>query len=304
MQTAIDQFQHPDPTLAARADAVALGRKPKAPKKTAHLNPSQITTLVLNGTTIAGLARDTSYKLALAGYHTVQLPSTVLADAPSQTYYSTNIYYDAVQPNAKQAATQLKVAFGPHAIIEPLPAAIAAISQQAGNPLTVVTVGASFGGELVNPAQHIVQTPVHTPPVVRTDPGTTLYSLQQVVKQVPFKVMLPTVVESSSRLTSLTPVRVFPVAPHKRELAITYVRGNTYWQVIETNWTDAPILRHTTGHYTIGGRKYDLFTNGGTIHMVVLREGNVGYWVINTLRDELSNETMLAIAKGLHPLPK
>jgi len=42
-------------------------------------------------------------KLALAGYHTVQLPSTTLADAPSQAYYTTNVYYDAVQPNAKQA---------------------------------------------------------------------------------------------------------------------------------------------------------------------------------------------------------
>jgi hypothetical protein len=36
--------------------------------------------------------------------------------------------------------------------------------------------------------------------------------------------------------------------------------------------------------------------------MVVLREGRGTYWVLNTLRDELSNETMLAIAKGLRPL--
>jgi hypothetical protein len=38
--------------------------------------------------------------------------------------------------------------------------------------------------------------------------------------------------------------------------------------------------------------------------MVVLRRGNATYWVVNTLRDELSNETMLAIAKGLVPLRK
>jgi hypothetical protein len=36
--------------------------------------------------------------------------------------------------------------------------------------------------------------------------------------------------------------------------------------------------------------------------MVVLREGGATYWVVNTLLDELSNETMLAIAKGLKPL--
>ncbi len=36
--------------------------------------------------------------------------------------------------------------------------------------------------------------------------------------------------------------------------------------------------------------------------MVVLRVGEMSYWVVNTLLDSLSNETMIAIAKGLHPL--
>jgi hypothetical protein len=36
--------------------------------------------------------------------------------------------------------------------------------------------------------------------------------------------------------------------------------------------------------------------------MVVLREHGSTYWVVNTLLDSLSNETMLAIAKGLRPL--
>jgi hypothetical protein len=36
--------------------------------------------------------------------------------------------------------------------------------------------------------------------------------------------------------------------------------------------------------------------------MVVLNTPKADYWVINTLLDRLSNETMLAIAKGLKPL--
>jgi hypothetical protein len=36
--------------------------------------------------------------------------------------------------------------------------------------------------------------------------------------------------------------------------------------------------------------------------MVVLRTPKAQYWVVNTLLDQLSNETMLAIAKGLRPL--
>jgi hypothetical protein len=38
--------------------------------------------------------------------------------------------------------------------------------------------------------------------------------------------------------------------------------------------------------------------------MIVLRERGATYWVVNTLLDSLSNETMIAIARGLRPLPK
>jgi hypothetical protein len=38
--------------------------------------------------------------------------------------------------------------------------------------------------------------------------------------------------------------------------------------------------------------------------MVVLRENGATYWVVNTILDSLSNETMLAIARSLRPLPK
>ena len=100
IQTAVTSFENPDVTQAARSTDAALGRKAKLPKGP-PLKSSQISTVVLNGTAIPGLARDTSYKLSVAGFHTVQLPANVLADAPSQGYYGTTVYYDAVQANAQ-----------------------------------------------------------------------------------------------------------------------------------------------------------------------------------------------------------
>ena len=38
--------------------------------------------------------------------------------------------------------------------------------------------------------------------------------------------------------------------------------------------------------------------------MVVLRRRGATYWVVNTVLDRLSNETMLAIAKGLNHFHK
>ena len=66
IQTAVTSFTHPDVSLPDRAGSVAAGIKPKQLKQP-KLKRAAITTLVLNGTTQAGLARDTSYKLGLAG---------------------------------------------------------------------------------------------------------------------------------------------------------------------------------------------------------------------------------------------
>jgi hypothetical protein len=71
-----------------------------------------------------------------------------------------------------------------------------------------------------------------------------------------------------------------------------------------TRWADAPALADKSISQRIGGRDYDLYYTGSKLHMVVLRSGGATYWVTNTLLDSLSNETMLAIARGLRPLPR
>jgi hypothetical protein len=303
VQAAVDKFMHPDVTLPARANAVALGQKPKAPK-TPDLAPAQITTLVLNGTTIAGLARDTAYKLAVAGFHTTSLPPTVHADTPTPSYSSNYVYYDAVQPRSKQAAQQLATVMGPNTKLAAMPPELASYAQQASNPLTVVVVGTAFGGTLVDPQANIVDVPKRQPPATRSDPSVTENMLRAVRSQVAFRIMVPTIIHSGSKLAQLEPLRVFRPYPHKKELVATFVTGadNVYWQIIQTDWTTAPILRNPTRKVTLQGEKYELYTNAIHIHMVILRRANTSYWVVNTLRDELSNETMLAIAKGLQPL--
>ena len=50
------------------------------------------------------------------------------------------------------------------------------------------------------------------------------------------------------------------------------------------------------------GRRLELHYSGPKLRMVVVRRGKATYWVTNTLVNGLSNETMIAIAKGLRPL--
>jgi len=304
---AAEDFLNPDVTLSSRANAQALGIKPKPTKTAAQLLPSQVTTLVLNGTTQAGLALNTSFELAQAGFQTVHLPTTVPADAPQQDYADSYVYYDPVQPNAKEAAQTVQRALGLSTTkVAPLAPEIASFAQQAGNPLTVAVIGSGFAGKVSDPTTHVQAPPEKQAP--RVSPFDARPALSAANVKVPFPVYVPRVIASGGNLASLDPIRVFKPAKHHHELVMTFytAAGNVYYQVIETDWNDAPILRSPTGKYRDPktGRKFDLYTTSGNIHLIAYRHNGASYWVFNTLRDELSNETMLAIARGLQPLAK
>ncbi|MGH3049054.1 MAG: LCP family protein [Gaiellaceae bacterium] len=299
----VQSFLHPDVTEATRATDQALGIKPKT-KKVHALKPAQISTLVLNGGNIAGRAANTTYLLSKLGYATHQLPPTLRANAPTQTF-GTTIYFDPVQANAKQAATQLQVLFGQHVRIAPFSASIASLAQAAGDPLTVVAFGTAWDGTLTPPPAP-AETPAAQPPSVADGVSVTQYQLQQVASKVPFRILMPGEVAAGSRLASDEGVRPYRPLGDQHALAMTFSMPNgiTYWQIEESTWNSAPILAKPTGKRTLDGRRFDLYTTDGHIHMVVLRTPKVSYWVVNSLRDELSNETMLAIAKSLRPLGK
>jgi hypothetical protein len=116
--------------------------------------------------------------------------------------------------------------------------------------------------------------------------------------------MVPHVISSGSTLAALDPVRVYKPAAYRKAIRLTFVTGagNVYWGIEETNWNDAPILDHPSETRRLHGREFDFYYNGTHLHMVVLRTRTASYWVVNTLLDELSNETMIAIARGLQPL--
>jgi uncharacterized protein len=91
---------------------------------------------------------------------------------------------------------------------------------------------------------------------------------------------------------------------HKAVRLVYRMGANEYWGVQMTDWEDAPILGDKRHSRRIKGRTYDLYYDGPKLHMVVVRTKHARYWVINTLLDRLSNETMLAIAKGLKPMAR
>jgi LCP family protein required for cell wall assembly len=292
VRQAVEDFVRPDVEAATKATDSALKRKPKAPAGPA---PSEVTVTVLNGNGVPGAAGNASNQLAAKGYQMVVPPNGKLANAPSWKYFETEVYYDGGTGGYEQAAAQVAKLFG-SAKVKPLPGDIAPLTN--GSMLTVV-VGQTYHGTLASaPAD---RTPKRKPPFVRRD-SSAVSVLRDVRRRVPFPLYAPTVIERSSRLAHQSPVRVYQLGDHNT-VRLTFTDGITdFWGIQMTDWKDAPVLDGPNEVTKIGKRTYRLYYNGAHLHMVVLEADGATYWVVNSLLDTLSNETMLEIAKGLRPL--
>jgi LCP family protein required for cell wall assembly len=292
---AVRDFVQPDVSAPEKARDVTFGIKHRstAPR------PRDTSTTVLNGNGVAGSAANAAFELGQRGYKIVLPPTGQPQNAPNFQYFRTTVYYDTAQPRAKAAATRLANLFG-DADVKPLPASFSTLANGA---MATIVVGQNFHGTIA-PAP-VDKTPIREPARVTPNAALTRSLLMQVRKRVRFRLQVPRLIESSSRLEFDAPVRVYNISKGHRAVRLTFrIGSNEYWGIQETNWNEAPVLADPSFVHKIKGREYALYYSGAHLHMVVLRKDGATYWVVNSILDELSNETMLAIARGLAPLPK
>lgn len=308
IQAAVQEFSNPDTgaadaaaTAAGLVDKKAAAAKAKAAaakaKAAAAPAPAETTLTVLNGNGVAGSAGNASYLLGQRGYRVI-LPATGKpANAPTWDYFHTKVYYAGSGASAKAAAAKVSNLFG-GADVEQLPPALAGLS---GGALLTVVVGQTFHNSLAAAAP-VTRIPQKQAPSVRAT--TSAVEALRGIKA-PFKLMAPTVIDSSSSLSGSTPVRAYALdAKHRAVRLVFHQGGGQYWGIQETDWKTAPVLSDRSFRRVVNGRIYDLYYSGSHLHMVVLRWAGATYWVVNTLMDSISNETMFEIAKGLKAVPK
>jgi LCP family protein required for cell wall assembly len=284
LEAAVQRFMNPDVEASEKALDVATGQQPKAPEAPP---PSEVTVEVQNGNGVAGAADEAAYLLGQIGY-----PTSNGGNAAAFDYFHTSVRYDPAAPGAEEAARQLADLFG-DADVEEARAALPAMIR--------VIVGKTFQGTLA-PAPTDA-TPERQPAAVVRDPASVTPLLRPLRSKVDFPIMVPTVREESSSLASESPVRTYRLEEEHQALRLTYSTGaNEYWGIQQTSWTDAPILNGPTLERRIGGRVFKLYFSGQKLHMIAFEHGGGAYWVVNTLQNRLSNETMIAIARGLRPL--
>jgi LCP family protein required for cell wall assembly len=295
VRRAVDEFTHPDVESSEKATAVALGEKIKR----AAPAPRDTTITVLNGNGVEGSASTASFLLRQRGYETLTPPNGLPANAPNFGYFRTEVSFDPRIKGSQAAARKVANLFG-SAEVKPL---VRKIRPLANGAMLTVVVGQTFHGSLA--AAPVDQTPRREKPSIVYGPNASRDLLRERRNRVDFPLMVPTVIERSSWTDSTMPVRMYWIDPDEEHKAVRLVYrmgSNEYWGVQMTDWEDAPALADKSLTRRIGGRVYDLYYNGPKLHMVVLKTPRGSYWVTNTLLDRLSNETMLAIAKGLKPL--
>jgi LCP family protein required for cell wall assembly len=304
LNQAFYSFTHPNVGQSKAANDAALGTKAK-PKVTAP-PVSKTTVLVLNANGVAGAAANGSYELRQKGYVTVLPPGNALPNAP-QGYFKTQVFYDPQQAGSKEAAEKLSKLFVPANVV-PLPKDK---ELRALDPGAMVTVGLgqTYHGQLVAQPQETTSVPQHVPASVSFEPSVGLGLLQPIEKHAGFKLENPTVLESSSSPDDQygdDARRMYWMDKKNRWKGVVLVfktGAGEYWDIQETDMPNPPVLSDKSFQHSIGGREFSLYYSGSSLQMIVLRDGNRSYWVENTLLDSLSNETMIAIAKGLRPLP-
>jgi LCP family protein required for cell wall assembly len=296
IQAAVEEFQSPDVNAGEKATAAALGQRPKIAGSRAP-TPARTSMVVLNGNGITGSAANAGYLLGRRGYRILPPPEGVLANAPNRVF-RTQVYFDPGQRGSRAAARSVANLFGSADVKGAMTPTIAPFANTA---MLVVIVGQTFHGTLA-PAP-VDRTPERTPPNTVRNPSLTLGSLRAKRGKAGFPLMVPSLVERSSTVHFENGTRLYWLNKEHKAVRITFRTGaQEYWGIQQTTWDDAPALGAKNVSRRLGGRDFDLYYDGAHLHMVVLRTDRATYWVVNTLRDSLSNETMLSIARGLRPL--
>ena len=242
--------------------------------------------------------------LAQRGYQALTPPNNLEPNTPVQNYFHSTIYYDPAQRRSKAAAKALQNLMQPADVLK-LPRDPQLLALDPGSMLVVV-LGTAFHGTIAPAPQ--ANIPQHVAAVVRADAGPGKELLAGARGKVKFPLYVPTILERNSYPDTAPgdkAVRTYwidGIHKHKAVRLVFRNGGNEYWGIQETNWDGAPALADKSFRHDLGGREFDLYYTGSKLHMIVLHEHGASYWVVNTLLDSLSNETMLAIAKGLKPL--
>jgi LCP family protein required for cell wall assembly len=296
-------FLHPETVITPKDELPGRPKEGAKPQFKPSVDPTRVPMTIVNGNGVQGAAATAGTALTEWGY-----PATVSLQRASTTFAQTTVFY---RPRLKDAANDVAEIVG-SARTQRMTAEMGALSPNG----LVLVVGESFNEMLKIPAPKKVING-GLPQDVTRDPSMYRDRFRAAKGPANFRVYYPTVYQNFSSLcpencpnasSSDPSIWLYTIkdAGGGKNSAYAYFSYNgiagAYWGIQQTRFTDAPILANPDQERKLDRRTYKFYFNGSHIHMVAFIQSGVAYWVQNTLRDDMSNETMIAIARSLKPV--
>jgi LCP family protein required for cell wall assembly len=139
----------------------------------------------------------------------------------------------------------------------------------------------------------------HAPPRLVPDGGRGVALLRS---RVPIRRCAPTALPPGYVWPATDAARSYTLAGHPAIAAWASAGSGRSILWMWTTWQDPPDLREPTATIHRGGRTYSAWTDSGRIRVIAWRDGPTRAWITNTLRNELTSQQMIALARTCAPL--
>ena len=243
----------------------------------------QLAVEILNGNGVDGSASEAAQMLTQRGFTSVAVSGNA-----ASSYESNKIFYSQ---GYQQAATELAGIFGP-CKTEPMPADLETSAHM------VLVVGSSFEGAPVV-AQLGDRPDLH----FATDSEAGWDDWEEADADIPFDVQKPTSFPVEFEYVDFRPYEIDGGDGTLPALKVVVQdQIGDYWGIMQTTFTDAPLLEQPSVERTVEGKDLRFFYAGDSLRYLAWQDGDVVFWISNSLQDSLSEETMINLALSFEPV--
>ena len=273
-KSVLKSFESPDLSPPQPAVPGANKSQPQFPSQ----QTLQTQVVILNGGAPSGSAAQVADLLKQKGLTNV----TVGGDA-NNTYEHNQVYYDE---NSKAAADELSTLFQP-ADESSMPTGLSISSQ------VLIVLGSSYAGSLTQPQKPQPQAST----LQFQDTPQTTPRWQQAASQSPFKLERPTSFPTSFQYDDFRSYQISTDDGPKPALKVVCEDQNgNPWGIMETTFTDAPLLNQPSVQKRVNGKNYMFFYSDDKLKYLAWKDNGVLYWISNSLMSTLDESTMLQLA--------
>ncbi len=274
----VEAFQSPE--FSEPAPPVPETEAPEA----LSADTRQMAVEILNGNGVDGAASEAAQILAQHG-----CTSVAVSGNAASSYETSKVFY---AEGNRTAAAELATLFEP-CEIESMPADLQTSAHM------VLVVGNSFEGAPAV-AQPGDQPNLHFDP----DSEAGWDDWQEADAEVPFDVQKPTSFPVEFEYVDFHPYEIDDGNGNALPALKVVVQDQIgdYWGIMQTTFTDAPLLEQPSVERNVEGRDLRFFYTGGNLRYLAWQDDDVVFWISNSLQDSLSEEVMINLALSFKPV--